>query len=87
MQMATAALKLATLRERQARLLARISKLENQEKKQARREDTRLKILVGAGMLADAEFHPETLGLIRLVLGRAITAERDREFLRSKGWL
>lgn len=85
--MANAAVKLATLRERQSRLLARISKLENQEKRQARKEDTRLKILIGAGLLADAQLHKESVGLIRLVLARAITAERDREFLKAKGWL
>jgi hypothetical protein len=84
---ANVVVKLMTLKEKQARLIARISQLENQQKKQARKEDTRLKVLIGAGMLADAETHPESQRVIRLVLARAITAERDREFLKSKGWL
>jgi len=85
--MAKTAKRLETLRTRQAQILARISKLENQEKSQARKDDTRLKILVGAGMLADAELHPQLQGQIRQVLSRSITAERDRDFLKAKGWL
>jgi len=79
--------RLETLREKQARIQARIEQLENLQKKKARKEDTRLKVLIGAGMLADAEHHQETRALIRLVVGRAIKADRDREFLKVRGWL
>ena len=85
--MANATDKLTALRERQARIKAKIEQLENQEKKQARKDDTRLKILVGAAMLADAERHRETSEAIRTVLARAITADRDKEFLAAKNWL
>ena len=85
--MSTATDKLTALREKQARILAKIEQLENQAKTQARKDDTRLKILIGAAMLADAAIHPETDKSIRGVLARAITQERDREFLRAKQWL
>jgi hypothetical protein len=85
--MSNAATKLTALRERQARILAKIEQLETQAKKQARKDDTRLKILIGAAMLADAAIHPETEKFLRMVLVRAITAPRDQEFLTGKGWL
>jgi hypothetical protein len=85
--MANAIDKLTALRERQAKLLAKIEQLENQEKKQARKDDTRVKILIGAAMMADAAIHPETAEYLRKVLSRGITAPRDQEFLVAKNWL
>jgi hypothetical protein len=78
---------LETLREKQKRLQARIAALETKNKVQARKEDTRLKVLVGAAFLADCEHHEETRAGIKAVIERAITAARDREFLKEKGWL
>jgi hypothetical protein len=79
--------KVETLRQRKARLEAQIAAIEAAEKAKQRKEDTRLKVLVGAGILADITKHPETRGGIETVLRRAITAERDREFLKAKGWI
>lgn len=79
--------KLTALRERQARLQAKIDQLEIKQKKQDRKDDTRLKILVGAAMMADGQLHPETTKFIKAVLSRAITAPRDQEFLAAKNWL
>lgn len=79
--------KVETLRQRKARLEAQIAAIEAAEKAKQRKEDTRLKVLVGAGILADIAKHPETRGGIEAVLRRAIIAERDREFLKSKGWI
>jgi hypothetical protein len=79
--------KLTALRERAARIQARIEQLETQDKKQARKDDTRLKILFGAAMMADAAQHPETEKFIRAVLARGITADRDRQFLKEHKWL
>jgi muramidase (phage lysozyme) len=76
-----------TLRQRKARLEAQIAALESAEKAKQRKEDTRLKVLVGAGILADIAKHPETRGAVENVLRRAITADRDRDFLKSKGWI
>lgn len=82
--MANTSARIAALRAREAQLQARISRLENQEKKQARKDDTRLKILVGAAVLADSARHSETMALLRAVLARGITADRDREFLKAR---
>ena len=66
---------------------AQIGQLEAKDKAKARREDTRLKVLIGAAHLADAPQHDETRARVRTVLDRAITAPHDREFLKEKGWL
>jgi len=79
--------KLTALRERQARLQAKIEQLETQEKRQARKDETRLKILLGAAMLSDSQRHPETNEFVRTVLARGITADRDRQFLKERKWL
>jgi hypothetical protein len=50
-------------------------------------EDTQLKVLIGAAFLADVKEHPETRAAANVVLARSITAGRDREFLKKKGWL
>jgi hypothetical protein len=78
---------LEALRKRQAQIAAQIAAAESARKSRARKEDTRLKVLVGAAMLADVARHPEARAGIQAVLQRAITADRDREFLRDKGWL
>jgi hypothetical protein len=84
--MATSA-KLEALRKRQAQIAAQIAAAESAEKAKGRKEDTRLKVLVGAAILADVALHPETRAGVEAVLKRAITAPRDREFLAAKGWL
>jgi hypothetical protein len=79
--------RLETLREKQAQILARIAEIEAQAKAKNRKEDTRLKVIVGAACLADAALHSETRTLVRGIVHKAVTAPRDREFLSSKGWL
>jgi hypothetical protein len=78
---------LDALKKRLEKTKAAIMAIENRHKEQARREDTRLKVLVGAAFLADAEQHQETRAALKAVLERAITAPRDRDFLKEKGWL
>jgi Spy/CpxP family protein refolding chaperone len=79
--------KLELLRKREAQIKAQIAALESAQKSKQRKEDTRLKVLLGAAMLADTAIHPETRAGIEALLERAITAARDRDFLKSKGWL
>jgi hypothetical protein len=79
--------KVDALRQRKARLEAQIAAIEAAESAKKRKEDTRLKVLVGAAMLADVELHPETRAGVEAVLKRAINAPRDREFLKAKGWI
>jgi hypothetical protein len=79
--------KLETLQKQRERLQARIAEEEGKLKSKTRKEDTRLKILVGAAFLNDVEHHPETRASVLAVLERGITIDRDREFLKAKGWL
>jgi hypothetical protein len=78
---------LDALRKKLESTKAKIAAIEASHKQQARKEDTRVKVLIGAAVLADVEHHEETRGAIRPILERAITAPRDREFLKQKGWL
>ena len=79
--------KLEALKKREAQLKAKISAIEAQAAARARKEDTRLKVLVGAALLADAKLHPATAEFIRATLARALSAQRDRDFLQAKGWI
>jgi hypothetical protein len=79
--------KLQELAERKAAIDARIQKIEAQLAAKARKEDTRLKVLVGAAFLADLEKHPELRKYINRTLNRAIVSEKDRKFLADKNWL
>lgn len=82
---ATKTEKLKALQERADRLKAQIADLEAQNAARQRKEDTRAKILVGAGIIADLALNKENLVLVRTILTRAITQPRDREFLRTRG--
>jgi hypothetical protein len=79
--------KLETLQKQREQIQARIAEVEAKLKSKSRKEDTRLKILVGAAFLNDVEHHPETRAGVLAVLERGITIDRDREFLKTKGWL
>ncbi len=81
--------KVEILRQKRAALEAKIAAIEATEKAKQRKEDTRLKVLIGAAFLADSAKHPETRGAVRTVVQRAFASgvERDRDFLRSKGFL
>ena len=76
-----------SLRKRAEQLKAKIAAIEARGAAVARKEDPRLKVLVGAALLADAKLRPQTALLIREVLARAVSTQRDRDFLQSKGWL
>ena len=79
--------RLDALKKRQGQLKAKISAIEAKAATQVRKEDTRLKVLVGAALLADAKLHADTVNFLRSVLPRAVVAQRDRDFLQAKGWL
>jgi muramidase (phage lysozyme) len=81
--------KVETLRQKKAALEAKIAAIEATEKARQRKEDTRLKVLIGAAFLADSAKHPETRGAIQTVVQRAFASggERDKDFLKSKGFL
>lgn len=79
--------KIETLRQRKAKLEREIAALEARDRDRERKEDTRLKVLIGAGIMADAKLNPATALFVREVLQRAIIADRDRVFLQGKGWI
>ncbi len=79
--------KLEALQRKKEEIQARISEEEAKLKAKTRKEETRLKILVGAAFLNDVEHHPETRATVLAVLERGITIDRDREFLKTKGLL
>ncbi len=79
--------KLQALREKQTELQKRIAEIEAREKAKSRKDDTRLKIIVGAAIIANIKLHPETRAAVVAVLHKAVTAPRDVEFLKVKGWL
>ncbi|MEI2770774.1 MAG: mobilization protein C [Candidatus Competibacter sp.] len=79
--------RLEDLKKREAELKAKIATIKARKATEARKEDNRLKVLVGAALLADAEINDETRLFLRSVLPRAVTTPRDREFLQAKGWL
>lgn len=79
--------KLEALKEKTAKLQARINQIEARGKAENRKRDTRLKVIVGAACLADAAIHGDTKATVRAVIERAVKAPRDREFLKAAGWL
>ena len=78
--------KIEALLEKKAKIEKQIAAIEARSKAKERKEDTRLKVLIGAAMLADSKINPETAIFVQEVLERAITSERDKAFLQSKGW-
>lgn len=74
------------LLEKKAKIEQQLAVLDARRKTQERKDDTRLKVLIGAAVLADCKLNPETAVFVQEVLERAITAERDKAFLQSKGW-
>ena len=86
-EMMAAKSRLETLKEKKEKLEEQLKTLEAREKAKERKEDTRLKVLVGAGMLADAKIDNSTAFFVKEILKKSITSERDREFLKRRGWL
>ena len=82
-QRKTDAEKLDALRKKEAALKARIAAIEHKGKAQDRKDDTRMKIIIGGAFLADAALHPETAQTMETVLARAVTLDRDKEFLAA----
>lgn len=57
---------------------ARLEQLRRREAQEARKRDTRLKILAGAVVLKAADQDPEFAAQLRARLNRGLTAPRDR---------
>lgn len=91
----TKADKIAALLKKQAQIQEQIKYLQAKDSAKKRKEDTRLKVLIGAAMIADIEKttagSPEAGAkqkkAIKEVLNRAIQRKQEREFLTAQGWL
>lgn len=79
--------KIERLKARKEEIEKQLAELQAKEKAKARKEETRLKILIGAGIMANVKIRPELKGQVQKILDKAITESRDRKFLQEKGWL
>ena len=73
--------KVEKLKAKKAALDAEIKRAEAAERKKARKEDTRRKIVVGGALLAHAELKPEFRDYMAKVLDKAVTRPVDRKLL------
>jgi predicted nuclease with TOPRIM domain len=79
--------RLEALKKRKAQLEQQIKNLEQKNAAQQRKDETRVKVLIGAAFLADTLKHPEIKDLIKTVVNRGIQRDKDREILKKAGWL
>jgi hypothetical protein len=82
---------IAELLKRKAESTAAIDKKIKERRAQLSKGErfkrNRLLMLTGVAYHTDATVHPELNSEIKTVLDRAITNPKDREFLKSAGWL
>lgn len=79
--------RLEKLEQRKAKIEQDIQNLKAKETQKKRKEETRLKVLIGAAFLADGKKKADVQKIIKQVLARGITAKRDRDFLIALGWI
>jgi predicted phage tail protein len=79
--------RLEILRQKKAQLEAQIATVESRARIRTRKDDTHLKIIIGAALLAHSAIHPEMRQSMVSMLNKAVTAPRDREFLTRMGML
>jgi hypothetical protein len=72
--------KLEALRKRQEEIRAKIAEEETKRRKREEKDETRLKLLVGSAVVADAEKAPETKAALLAVVERGITARKTANF-------
>lgn len=70
--------KMERLKQRKAEIERELKALEAQEKQAARKRDARQKIIVGAAVLAHAARDEQFARILRTVLNKAVTEERNR---------
>jgi hypothetical protein len=77
--------RLKKLRQQQEELAQKIRLEESRLKEQARKDDTRRKIIAGAVALDLAEQNSQFRALLYEAMNQAVTAERDRDLLGLAG--
>jgi hypothetical protein len=71
--------------EKAAQLRARAQRLESVERQQARKRDTRQKVVIGGAVIAEARGNPEFRAQLEQVIRSRVNRELDAEAVRS--WL
>lgn len=79
--------RLTKLQQQHAKIAAQIADIERRKKAESRKEETRLKIVVGASILSDMKAGKTAPALVRDVLNRALTTDRDKELVKKAGLL
>lgn len=79
--------KVEALKKKRAKIDQELAQLKAREREQKRKEETRLKILLGAAILDQAQSSPETATQVQRLLDRYTKNARDRQFLARLGWL
>ena len=74
--------KLEQLKQKQSTLIARIKQEEAKQKTRTRKEETRMKILLGAMLLEEMKSSTKTNEEIRGRLKIYLTKERDRQLFK-----
>jgi hypothetical protein len=70
--------RIAYLKQQREKLSQRLNKLEQKEKSQARKLDTRRKIIVGGAVLAEIHKDPNFAAMLRALLARYVARPNDR---------
>ncbi len=70
--------RIAQLKQKQEQLAKRLNALEQKEKSQTRKLDTRRKIIVGGAVLAEMHKDQEFASVLRAVLLRYVARPNDR---------
>ena len=71
--------RIAYLKQQREKLSQRLNKLEQKEKSQARKLDTRRKIIVGGAVLAEMLKDPDFASLVRALLASYVARPNDRQ--------
>jgi hypothetical protein len=79
--------RIEALKKRKEQLNKQIAAAEAREKAKDKKEDIRLKILIGSVILADLKSLPNLKEKLKPFFEKHITNERDRAFLIEKGWI
>ena len=70
--------RIAQLKQKQEQLARRLNALEQKEKSQTRKLDTRRKIIVGGAVLSEMHKDPEFAAVVRAMLLRYVARPNDR---------
>ena len=78
---------LEALKKKKSQITAQISEMHAKIKTQDRKDETRIKILIGAAMMAEAKAQPKIKTFLDQVLKSRIKEKRNIEFLQKKEWM